>query len=57
MIASIPAGFIVLGIVLTVWAIVVSVLRARVFWKPWKSLLRGSGKASRDEDRRGRNRR
>jgi hypothetical protein len=52
MIASIPAGFIVLGIVLVVWAIVLSVLGVRVFWKLWKFLLRGSGKAWRDEGRR-----
>jgi hypothetical protein len=44
-IASIPAGFIVLGIVLVVWAIVLSMLAIRVGWSLWKFLLRGSGKA------------
>jgi hypothetical protein len=51
-IASIPAGFIVLGIVLMVWAIVLSVLAIRVGWSLWKLLLRGSGKAWRNEAQR-----
>jgi hypothetical protein len=51
-IASIPAGFIVLGIVLVVWAIVLSVTSIRVGWSLWKFLLRGSGKAWRNEAQR-----
>jgi hypothetical protein len=51
-IASIPAGFIALGIVLVVWAIVLSILATRVGWSLWKFLLRGSGKAWRNEARR-----